>query len=249
MNSFFIINISCLLVGYVVLQQIPSYVPLCKRKEPDLSKCITNSINTLGPYLVKGIPEMNLPPGDPLHFFNATIRSGGNSAVALEAESWNHTAFDLMDFNIKDFSLNLENINLATTIQFPSARIKGHYHLKAKILLFDINTNGFYEINATNVIANVHSDGRRYMKNSKEHIELENFVLDIQIETAKINFSNLINGNEELTEVANNAINENINVVYEELRSIAGQVLGDIVVLYFNSVFRLFPMKELFPDD
>jgi len=43
-----------------------SYIKLCKRKDPEINKCVVNSIENLRNKLKTGIPELNVPPIEPL---------------------------------------------------------------------------------------------------------------------------------------------------------------------------------------
>ncbi|KAB0797641.1 hypothetical protein PPYR_08634 [Photinus pyralis] len=249
MGKLFVLNIFCVLFFNVTSKQIPSYVSLCKINDPNLSMCLKDSINALRPYLVKGIPEMDLPPGEPLQFPSVSADTGANSAVSVKAKSWNHTVSGIMDFILNDISLDLKHSSFSIAVLFPSLRLKGQYTFKGKVLLFEIDTEGTYALEATNVTASGYSHLRSYMKESKEHVEFENVQFNVDVKTAKINFTNLIKGNDEMTEAANTAINQNINIVIDELRGIIGQVFGELLFMYFNSVFRLFPVDELLPEN
>jgi len=43
-----------------------SYIKVCKRKDPELNKCVVNTIENLRNKLKTGIPELNTPPVEPL---------------------------------------------------------------------------------------------------------------------------------------------------------------------------------------
>lgn len=52
------------------------YIHICKRNDPQVSKCIRESIEVLRPRLVKGIPEISVPGMEPLHISDIVIGSG-----------------------------------------------------------------------------------------------------------------------------------------------------------------------------
>ncbi|KAF2892130.1 hypothetical protein ILUMI_14042 [Ignelater luminosus] len=114
---------------------------------------------------------------------------------------------------------------------------------------FEINTNSTSDINTTDVTSTAELLGKYITKGGKEYIEFEKIELQSVFTKAKVYFTNLINGDEALTETLNAAVNENIDVIFEELSPIIGQTLGGIARQYFNRFFRLFSVDELFPRD
>lgn len=43
-----------------------SFIQKCSRSDPQINTCLKNSFNGLKPYLITGIPEINLPSLEPL---------------------------------------------------------------------------------------------------------------------------------------------------------------------------------------
>lgn len=128
---------------------LASFIPLCKRNDPKLSKCVIQAVEKIRPYLKKGIPEMNLPPGDPLHFYNTTTNTGKGTSVSLEASSWDQIATGITDFEIQNIMFDFDNAKCFTTLVFPFVRLEGQYKFKGKVLLFTIDTTGNYQINSS----------------------------------------------------------------------------------------------------
>ncbi|KAK4880291.1 hypothetical protein RN001_008437 [Aquatica leii] len=120
------------LVTPTLLQNIPSYVPLCKRNDPDLSQCIINSVNVIRPYLLKGIPEMDIPQGEPLHFFNfSTTVDAVNTK--LSADLWDQQAHKLMNFDLKSVNFDLDQLKGSIDIFFPKFDLEGQYKFVGKL--------------------------------------------------------------------------------------------------------------------
>ena len=42
------------------------YFPICHRNDPALNDCVKNVLEKIRPLLIKGIPELNIVPLDPL---------------------------------------------------------------------------------------------------------------------------------------------------------------------------------------
>ncbi|KAF5281271.1 hypothetical protein FQA39_LY05157 [Lamprigera yunnana] len=224
-----------------------SFVPICRKNDPELSTCVIRAVNTIRPYLVEGIPEMDLPSGEPLRLFNATAKTIG--VVTVSAKSWNLTGYGLMNFDIKSINFDFQNAKCSTKIFFPSIRLRGKYKFNGRVLLFQIDTIGDYDINATSVATDTVLLGKFYTINSKRFIEFEKVQLHLKIGHAKVYFDNLLNQNEKITATLNQAINENIESIIEEMGPVIEETLGEMVRMYFNKVFRLFSLDILFPED
>lgn len=53
---------------------------MCKRKDPEINKCIINSIETLRDKLKHGIPELDVPAIEPLRLPNLQLLRGPTGA-------------------------------------------------------------------------------------------------------------------------------------------------------------------------
>lgn len=42
------------------------FLKICHRNDPNLNECVKQSVNSLRPYLKTGIPELQIPPCEPL---------------------------------------------------------------------------------------------------------------------------------------------------------------------------------------
>ncbi|KAF5277753.1 hypothetical protein FQR65_LT03733 [Abscondita terminalis] len=156
-----------ILVTPSLLRDLPSYVKICKRNDPELSKCFINSMNTIRPYLIKGIPEMELPQGEPLQYYDVKAKSDVGR-VRVSASAWNQTSYGFMDYDLKSVNFDFENAKCNASVFFPKIKLTGKYNFQGKVLLFAVDTIGDFEINTTNVLANVDFTGRYYTKKSQQ---------------------------------------------------------------------------------
>lgn len=91
-----------------------SFIQKCSRSDPQLNACLRDSFNGLKPYLISGIPEINLPPMEPLKIdllgiennagnirikglFTNVVNSGASNFTVKEVRS---------DFNVSLFKKN-----------------------------------------------------------------------------------------------------------------------------------------------
>lgn len=54
---------------------------MCHKTDPEIDRCILNSIEALRPELVKGIPELDVPPLEPLPLPTISLSIGGGQEL------------------------------------------------------------------------------------------------------------------------------------------------------------------------
>lgn len=54
----------CNLINNVLLAA--DFLKVCKKSDPKINECVYNSVNNLKPYLVTGIPSLDIPSLEPI---------------------------------------------------------------------------------------------------------------------------------------------------------------------------------------
>lgn len=75
------------------------YIHICKRSDPEYSKCVSDSIVHLTPLMAKGIPELNIPSVEPL-VLDELVAIQGNG---LKISAKNIKAHGASDFTVGNF--------------------------------------------------------------------------------------------------------------------------------------------------
>lgn len=114
------------------------FIKPCHRNEPDLTKCIAKVVTEIKPRLETGIPEMHIPPLNPLKLPAAGLDTG----EAFKATFENIEIFGAHNFNMKKLELDLENNKAAITLHFPILRIRSVYTVTGRILILELNGYG-----------------------------------------------------------------------------------------------------------
>lgn len=133
-----------------------SYVKTCNRYDPDLDECIRSSILSLRPHLRHGITDMKLPPFDPLHIIELTVK---NPNVKFITKGMDMAIFDQFDlrkvhFNWKECYVMLETVHPVIMIE-TSITANGTFigiPLNGVSGSVDANLSKFYQI-ITHIIA------------------------------------------------------------------------------------------------
>lgn len=227
----------------VFAKTLPSYLKVCKRNNPNLSRCLLDNVAILKPRFKAGIPDLFIPPMDPLLISQASLNSG----ESFKATFTDIKVFNVDQFIIKDFEMDLDKNRVVIKISFPKLRIKSDYNINGRLLILSLNGKGAADGNYTNINGYLSLKGTTLKKNNKEYIRWEKEKIDIKIEKIHLYFDRLFGDNEELNEQTNKVVNQNIEAILEDLQPVIQQVVSEILANLLNRVFLKFPINELFP--
>lgn len=87
--------------------------------------------------------------------------------------------------------------------------------------------------------------GKLVNRNGEDYITFDDVSLELQTKSASVNFGNIFG---DFSDTANQAFNDNMDVLKEEMTPIASKILGQVLHKIYNRVFELFPADVLFPE-
>ncbi|XP_044268729.1 putative beta-carotene-binding protein [Tribolium madens] len=231
-------------VGYSTSRKIPSYVSLCHREDPKLEQCFINAVEQIRPYFREGVPDLFIPPMDPLVIPQAGLNSGDNFKASFK----NIQIYYADEFKIDHLKVDLNKVHIDLIVSFPRLRIKSTYNIDGRILILTLKGQGPADGNFTNVGAKLTVDGERYFKKGKEFIAITDKKLDLSLGKPVFYFDNFFRDNPELNEQTNKIINENIVDILDELRPVVDQTVTEFVLGIVTRLFNRYSMDELFPN-
>lgn len=91
--------------------------------------------------------------------------------------------------------------------------------------------------------------GSLKQRKGKDYIVFDKIDINATVKTGHINLENLFENNAALTEAANQAFNDNMDLLKEELYPMFNEVISTILKAFYNRVHDLFPVDDLFPRD
>jgi hypothetical protein len=240
------ISVACALLT-VAFAEIPSYMKICNRKDPQINSCVLSSILQLRNKLKTGIPELEVPSLEPLVLKHVRLVRGPQAA-RLDINLTNIQIFGASEFQIRDFKIDPENVFLTFKVGFDKLDFRGKYQINAQILLLKLLGEG----GLTGTFFDYESDcllkSHKIVKNNKTYIVFEKMKFNIKINKAKLNFDNLFGGDPILGPASNEILNANNNLLIEELKPALEETLSDFFTNISNKVTRTFTYDELFPN-
>ncbi|KAF5285657.1 hypothetical protein FQR65_LT13087 [Abscondita terminalis] len=226
--------------------EIPGYIQICHRDDPNLASCINNSITVLKPHLRDGIPELDVPPLEPLHLDAVDLKTG-NEATRIAATISNMKIWGPTSFIIQELKPNLSKNIFRFRALLPQLNIIGQYKSDARILFLNLKGEGPAYVNITNYRFDCKLKGNKIVKNGEEYLEFEKMKLKIEIGNSSIRLDNLFNGDPVLGKATSDVVNENSDLFMNEILPNLQQALSEKFTTIANKITLRFTYKELFP--
>ena len=114
-----------------------SYIQVCGRRNPDLEKCVINSIENLKERLMNGIPELSVPAAEPLIIEEMVLLNSSQ----IRAVANNCKVQGLSNFKVKYLKIDLKNQLFDLETVFEKINLDLDYDVNAKIIV-PINQKG-----------------------------------------------------------------------------------------------------------
>ncbi|XP_056633372.1 uncharacterized protein LOC130442972 [Diorhabda sublineata] len=223
--------------------ELPSFIHVCQRDDPNLIPCLIASVEDLRPYLVEGVPEYNIPKLEPLvmtDFFS-------EEAAGMKITVSNVSAWGCSDYFVRGLEVNLENHNFVINIDLPKLRIEAHYNVDGKLLVMPIKGDGNLEANITDTTARAELTGELYEKNGESYLRYHTFDLKVHVGGGTSRLANLFNGDKVLLGMINDVVNKNFDMFIKELMPIIQKSLAAVFKETANAIVENFTYEQLFP--
>ncbi|KAL3271593.1 hypothetical protein HHI36_022068 [Cryptolaemus montrouzieri] len=206
--------------------------------------CLKSAIQDALPKLKDGIPDLGVPPLDPLRISKMTIGSG--KIVQLVQNYENVDITGLSEATVNDLSFDLDKGKLVMSLSAPLIVVKGVYTVKGKILVLDVYGTGDCSIKLHKLTGTFSMDLETYSKNNEMHIKGTNAKFVFDTEHGEYNFENLFDGNKQLGDNINAVLNDNWREIFLELREGYGAVVAEATANLSNKLFESTSIQNMF---
>ncbi|XP_018307359.1 uncharacterized protein [Mycetomoellerius zeteki] len=240
---FIIIFAFALIATNYVTAEIPSFINVCGRKNPNLNKCILDNIDNIKDKICEGIPELDIQPNDPFVIDNLIISDTPNSKISLK----NTQVTGLCDFVVKYLQSDLEKLHFDFELVFRRIQMNATYDFDIRLLVPIVHKGPVY-ITTNNVEAKVNIDMKVVTRNGKKYVYLGKMKVNLDIKgyTAEYGLDN--SELSRLNEVISNFIGNNQQEVISVFKPAIEETIVKRVILLSNNIVKHFTLEELFPD-
>jgi len=222
---------------------LPPQVKTCQRNSPNIVECLKNAVEAIRPNLKNGeiAPGFKIEGIDPLDVGNISINQG------FEVNHWGMKAYGISDFKVDKMRINLDNIKIEMILTVPKVLMKAKYNLKWQLGALNLNGGGDGYANLENVKVHLKLTGSRYPKGGVDYIKIDTAKFDVKPTNIRIRYENLFNGQKELEQVANEYINQNVDLITKDIIPKITRALETKILKVSNEVFERAPADEFFP--
>ncbi|KAF5296798.1 hypothetical protein FQA39_LY12316 [Lamprigera yunnana] len=231
------------IIQQLVAKSLPSFLHVCNKSDPNLAECVTTAIEELRPYLVKGVPEFNIPSIEPL-FMNELIseESGDLRIIANNVKT-----YGCSDFFVRGMKMNLDDQYYEIDIELPLLRIEAYYNVSGKVLMMPIRGEGPLQANVTNCRSRTVLKGELYDKNGETYIRYKEMTMHVIVGGGIAKVENLFNGDKFLNDMINDVINKNFDAFLLELMPVIERSLTAAFLEIANAIVAPYTFKQLYP--
>ncbi|KAL1490580.1 hypothetical protein ABEB36_013250 [Hypothenemus hampei] len=229
------------------LNMSASYIKVCNRNDPEIAKCIMNSVEQLRGKLKIGIPELNVPPIEPLLLDEIKLRSGPNQAK-IDANITNARVWGPSGFEILDLKPNVKKNRFVFRVNIPYLHFEGDYDIDMSILVLKYKGQGPITGNFTNYKFDCIMKGDLETRNGQQYLRFRKFGLNLYIGHSEVHLGNLFVGqNPTLSRATNEVVRENSGLFVQEIKPVLENSLAQKFTDIANTITQRFTYEELFP--
>lgn len=133
--------------------QYPSadFIKVCHKSDPNLNECVKQSIQNLRPYLENGIPELLVPPIDPLLVPNITIKQQAG-AIQLDSVFTNMYFDGGSQYHLRGVRIDPSKDRFRLKIWFPQLYMTSNYDISGRLLMLPLKGMGVCQGNFSKLI-------------------------------------------------------------------------------------------------
>ncbi|CAF4830328.1 unnamed protein product [Pieris macdunnoughi] len=240
----FIFVVFCF-INVVLLVKIPDYMKICKRDQSTINECVTDSVQSLRPHLVSGIPEFQVPSIDPFYISEIIAISG--ELAPLKAKAKNVKVSGASDFTVKNVDVNLDTFAIRALFRFPKLHLEGLYQLDTQILVVPLRGQGNFVADAIKCDADVRITNKIYEMNGTQYIKFQNVNVEIDMKDYRLRLYGLFNGDKTLEEATNEAINQNRGEFLQAMKPYIEKTTAKVLLDTANRIVNSLPLDQIFP--
>ncbi|XP_055904093.1 protein takeout [Eupeodes corollae] len=226
---------------------LPENFRICQRSDPNLNECIKQCVEDFRERMPVGIPELNIPPFEPLVVPEVKLDKDSGS-IFVHSTYKDIEVRGLSEFNIKKLIADINNNTLVMELYFPIIKIKANYTLMGKIMMLPLVGEGICNANLSNVKVLASVVGNRYFINGNEHLRIDDVKIRYKIKDTKVHLDNLFNGDNALGEQMNSLLNENWGSLSEEMQPIIEDGMAEVLQKTTEKLFQMYTYDQLLPE-
>ncbi|XP_062122916.1 protein takeout [Drosophila sulfurigaster albostrigata] len=227
-------------------KSLPAFLKVCYRDSPDLNTCARESFESLKPRLMNGIPELFIPPMEPLTVPEIKMDQD-SGAIYLHSTYKNVKITGMSTHKLNELTIDPSQMKFVVAMTFPKLHLESEYNIKGKIMMMPMLGDGHCFVDLTNIAMHTEMFGEEYTKNGATYLRIKDIKVKYDLQNVHMQLDNLFNGDKALGQRMNDFLNENWKSLAEEVRPLMTKVLVDILRASIDKLFNEFTYEQLLP--
>ncbi|XP_073835682.1 circadian clock-controlled protein daywake-like [Musca autumnalis] len=230
--------------------------PFLKACIPGDELCLRKSVVSFFKTYPNGIPELNIPPLEPLNLGKINVKSQGSANFNLnmymnDVKFHNYTNIECL--SVKGIT-NPDDVSkparLILVVRNPQLTIRTHCQLKGKLLIFTVEGEADLEVHMANTTTTIDVALEPYIKDNRTYLKATSFSAKQKTPNMKIFFKNstLLNGDPVFADVFTDTINENWTLMRDEIQPYFEKAHEKVALNMVNMILPTIPTDQFFKD-
>ncbi|XP_018321084.1 circadian clock-controlled protein-like [Agrilus planipennis] len=224
--------------------KLPSYFRIC-RHDPNIAGCIENFLITLKPKLKEGIPELHVPPMEPLDLGEINLQTTDNHGML---NFTNLKVWGCSDYTIKNVMVDLSRHIFKYNLKLPRLYFEGNYDMDMRLLAFELKDSGFMKGNLSNYRGNCLLHGKKINRNGNDYLTFNKIQISIELGTSEVQLDSSLKRNLLISKAIDELVVNNVDKVIEDMKPAIERALAEKFLRIANVISRNLPYNELFPS-
>ncbi|XP_045461512.1 circadian clock-controlled protein daywake-like [Harmonia axyridis] len=228
-------------------KDLPSYFPKCHRSDPKLNECLLKATDQVRPYLIKGVPELNVPPIEPFTLPEVTLEQGSN-LLNFKAKLNDIVITGLSNYKFSQFDFDVPKLQFNCKASISELKLAGKYDVKGTVIGAPIVGKGDFTAGIGDSNITVFQAIEIIKKKGVEFTKPIFTNSTISVGQPKAQLYGLFDNNEQLTKATNEVIQDNVDKLFEDLRPVIEKVITSLIEdLIFRVLANNVPYDKLYP--
>ncbi|XP_025408298.1 uncharacterized protein LOC112682050 [Sipha flava] len=215
----------------------------CKRSDPKLEECLLNILKQAKPQLIRGNPQFNLPPLDPVHIPRISIGRSMQD-INVTGDLFNLIANGTKSVTAKAFKVNLIKHTWDIELEIPLIMFITDFDLNVtlKALPKPIVDEGQCTGKISNSVLRLHSD----TDSSDDKIKLKSVKINLNLGDVEINI--IKSQNPALAQFLSKILKRNKRMVLDLVTPIVEDSAEKLLLRHGNSILSTMQITDLLAD-
>lgn len=238
-KSFFILAA----IGFTAAK-VPSYIHVCGRRNPKLGECVIESVKALNDHIRDGIPELDVPPIEPLYIPSVPLADMQDFKAIGRNITLSGLSYHIL--HSVEFKFTDDGGMVHIECEFPNVKMHALYDVTARILV-PIKGNGPITITTKNVRANVKLTFKVVNRGGVPHVYFPAMTTQLTVTDFDVDFV-AENFDKVLQDAVSQALGSSHKEVLEFTKPNLEKAISERVLQISNQICKHFTYDELLPD-